>query len=384
MTTIQKKSPAPAVRIPNRRSLDEIASEIHKRQRDDVFAVGDLLLEAKDGCEHGEFLEWLYEEFEYSEDSAERYMKVARLGTKFRSLRNLKLPKVTLYVLADLDKKEPDALPAIIKALEKEATKKRLKPAEAEDVIELARLRNQHGDLPDATLVALGWDVPSGAEWRDKVVEALKAKKPDTPQAAEEIVEDIQRDHVQRLYHGELPGDIPSDALSNLESVPAERRVAVQRALSDEAESGPLTTEVIYEVCCRCGIRKPDDEQQEEEEEQEQKQEQVPILRDRRKNSAPASKPDPFASGLSMVTAGVEAMLIAKSDAVDEHAVFEHVRQHINEMEQVRSPSVVPVGKPSPKEDDGLDIPDYLRREPKNEAIATGAEGEAMTVGCSA
>ena len=70
------------------------------------------------------------------------------------------------------------------------------------------------------------------------------------------------------------------------------------------------------------------------------------------KQPAHASTPDPFASGLSIVTAGVEEMLSAKPD--DVRAVFQRVRQHIDEMEQARSPSVVPASKPSPNEDGGL------------------------------
>jgi hypothetical protein len=81
------------------------------------------------------------------------------------------------------------------------------------------------------------------------------------------------------------------------------------------------------------------------------------------KRPVPAPTPDPFSPYLSQVTAVVEEMFTVKPDDMDVHAVFERVRRHIDEMEQSRSPSVA-----SPKEDDGLDIPPCLRREPKNEA----------------
>jgi hypothetical protein len=371
-----KKNPTAPVSIPNRRPLDEIAADIDALDRKNVFDKGELFLEAKD-THPGEFLYWL-EERDYSADTAERCMGVAKLGTRFRNLRNLKLGKTTLYALTDEDEEK---MAAIIEALAKVATKQHLKPADAEKVIQVAKLRIQFGNYPDATLLALD-DVPSRAEWHDKAAKALKAKQPTTEEEAEQIVDVIQRSQVEALYHGELPDGIPSDSLNNLESVPAECRGKVlQRLLSATV---PLTRDFVYDACyaardedAGCAHEpKPaqDDEEQEEHQEVDATFRPIePKIQDRRKNSAPAPTPDdPFASGLSMVTSGVEAMLIAKPD--DVHAVFQRVRQHIAALEQVRSPSVVPGSKPS-EENDGLDIPDYLRREPKNEATVNGAGG---------
>src|SRR5262249_60514444 len=81
----------------NVRSLDAIAEEIHQAGRDELFWVGDLLLEAKATCEHGEWGAWIEEEFDWSADTAERYMAVARLASKSARLRNLKVAKTTLY-----------------------------------------------------------------------------------------------------------------------------------------------------------------------------------------------------------------------------------------------------------------------------------------------
>ena len=73
----------------NTRSLDQIADALHKLDRANIIDKGDLLLEARAQCEPGQWLDWLKTEFEdYSEDSAERYMKVAKLAGRFRNLRN--------------------------------------------------------------------------------------------------------------------------------------------------------------------------------------------------------------------------------------------------------------------------------------------------------
>src|SRR5262249_53665886 len=95
----------------NVRSLDAIAKDIHRRKRDDLSAVGNPRREAKATCRQGEWLPWLKEEFGWSEDSAERYMSVARLGERFRPLRNLLLPKTVFYYLVKQDKAPPAAMP---------------------------------------------------------------------------------------------------------------------------------------------------------------------------------------------------------------------------------------------------------------------------------
>jgi Protein of unknown function (DUF3102) len=85
----------------NARSLNVIAGEINRIDRARIFNIGDLFLEARDACEHGEWGQWLNNEFAWSQDTAERYMAVARLAAKFRKLRNLKLAKTMLCYLAD-------------------------------------------------------------------------------------------------------------------------------------------------------------------------------------------------------------------------------------------------------------------------------------------
>ena len=101
----------------NPRSLDAIADDINKLSRASIFDIGDLLLEARAQCEHGQWLSWLEREFGWSADTAARSMRVAKLGARFRNLRNLKLGATTLYWLADHVDKQ--GLPAVINELAK-------------------------------------------------------------------------------------------------------------------------------------------------------------------------------------------------------------------------------------------------------------------------
>ena len=61
----------------NVRPLDTIAVDIHQLERGNIIDLGDLLLEAKSQCVHGDWLKWLTCEFDWSVDTAERYMGVA-------------------------------------------------------------------------------------------------------------------------------------------------------------------------------------------------------------------------------------------------------------------------------------------------------------------
>ena len=117
----------------NQKSLDAIADDIHKLERGNIVDIGGLLIEAKGQCEHGQWLDWLSTEFEWSWDTADRYMKVKKLGDRFRSVRNLSLPATVLYQLAA--RLDDPSLPIIIEELAKRATEARLKTYVARNII---------------------------------------------------------------------------------------------------------------------------------------------------------------------------------------------------------------------------------------------------------
>jgi hypothetical protein len=198
----------------NVRTLDTIADNIHKLERGNIIDIGDLLLEAKAQCReehgHGEWLDWLYAEFEWSVSTAERYMRVAGLSAKFVSLKNLKLTKTTLYQLADHECEED--LPAIINELANHATQMRLTPHDAERVIQIGIARYRFGDRPDATLVQL-MELDSDESWYEKAVAALQEREPKTGEDAKSIVDEIEQEYVE----AERKADPDIDRMSRAE-----------------------------------------------------------------------------------------------------------------------------------------------------------------------
>jgi hypothetical protein len=117
------------------KSLDAIAVEINQLTRRNIIDIGELLLEAKDQCEHGDWLDWLDSEFDWSPTTADRYMKAATLSSKFPILKNLNIAATTIYALADREDDDQD-LSAIIDELAIHATAKKLRACDAERIIE--------------------------------------------------------------------------------------------------------------------------------------------------------------------------------------------------------------------------------------------------------
>jgi hypothetical protein len=175
----------------NARTLSEITDAVHSLERTNIIDIGDLLLEAKEqGCEFGEWMDWLETEFEWSVTTAERFMNVARLVGKFPKLGNLKLGKTALYALADHGRKGD--LPAIIEELAKHATETRLPWRDAKRVIKTGIGRSRFGDHPDATLVRLvELDEYSGEPWHRKAVAALREREPKTGESASAIIDEF-------------------------------------------------------------------------------------------------------------------------------------------------------------------------------------------------
>jgi hypothetical protein len=174
-----------------RRSLEVIAEEIHGLMRRDVFEIGALLAEAREGApgEHGAWQEWL-EQFDFGYRTALNYLKAHDLRLKCETISLLKVPVSVVYNLADdLDRGDlsEDDLQTAVKALDKASKRKSLSVEEAEDVIRFARLRIKWGDLPDATLDGLEY-ADRGEPWSAAAIEELKQARPETDEAADEIV----------------------------------------------------------------------------------------------------------------------------------------------------------------------------------------------------
>jgi len=101
------------------RTLATLVVEIEKTLRNDIGNIikrGELLQEAKDQLEHGQWLPWLDENFDMDERTAQRAMSVAKFAAKYDSLSDLYLTKSALYELSSSDYSEK-----VIEAVLKEA-----------------------------------------------------------------------------------------------------------------------------------------------------------------------------------------------------------------------------------------------------------------------
>jgi Protein of unknown function (DUF3102) len=87
----------------NARTLARHATEIRrlgKQVVSDVIEIGRLLVESKELVGHGDWLPWLSREFQWSDTTAERFMRVHKLSLKNGNLPNLDIPLSGLYLLA--------------------------------------------------------------------------------------------------------------------------------------------------------------------------------------------------------------------------------------------------------------------------------------------
>jgi Protein of unknown function (DUF3102) len=206
-----------------KRNLDAIASDIHDLERRNIFDIGKLLIEAQDTCEHGNWMQWLDDQFEWSNKTAENYMNAFRLKAKFETVSNLKVPVTIIYELAgELDDAD---LAAKIEALAKASKKKPLSVANAFEVVELTHLRCKWGDYPDATLRAL--DGVKNTAWAAGAIEQLKQERPDSEEEADKIVFAHHRRHLETLFDGVLPDWLDRGMLDCLDNVEEQHRKKV-------------------------------------------------------------------------------------------------------------------------------------------------------------
>jgi hypothetical protein len=79
----------------------EVIRALGKRVVHDVIEIGRRLTDAKARCGHGNWLPWLEREFGWGEDTALRFMQVAKtFGPNSAHVRDLELPMGGLYLLA--------------------------------------------------------------------------------------------------------------------------------------------------------------------------------------------------------------------------------------------------------------------------------------------
>ena len=86
----------------NARKLGVITGELQsamKAETTSIIAIGNLLIEAQEQLDHGEWLPWLAANFSSSISTAQNYMRAANFAAKFPTVANLKLRPSALYWL---------------------------------------------------------------------------------------------------------------------------------------------------------------------------------------------------------------------------------------------------------------------------------------------
>jgi hypothetical protein len=251
----KNKKPATAGKIAAtnmKRDLAAIAGDIHALERRNVFEIGGLLIEAKSACEHGAWMQWLEDEFSWSDSTANNYVSAFHLKTKFPTVGNLKIPSRTLYDLAD-DLDDAD-LPTLIEALEEASKAKSISVDDAQRVIHLTQLRIEYGNYPQATLFAL--DLLPGDEWAAQAAASLKTARPETDEEADKIVRAHHKPHVEALFDSSLPdwlfdsGSVVclEAALDRLKDTAA-RKEFCRRILQElNATSEPLSVKEVLNI----------------------------------------------------------------------------------------------------------------------------------------
>lgn len=91
------------------RSIETITTEIlfYKHQAGfSILEIGKRLIEAKEQLNHGEWLPWLKEKVDFSEDNAQRFMKLAREYANTESIRYLGPTKAFALLAVPADERE--------------------------------------------------------------------------------------------------------------------------------------------------------------------------------------------------------------------------------------------------------------------------------------
>ena len=105
MSVIELASPAPAGR-----DIETITAEILELKQtagSAILNIGQRLIEAKEMLDHGEWLPWLEERVEFSERSAQNFMRLAREWSNPQTLADLGASKaLTLLALPPVEREE--------------------------------------------------------------------------------------------------------------------------------------------------------------------------------------------------------------------------------------------------------------------------------------
>ena len=128
----------------------ETAIEIKAREKaiwENIIEIGNRLIEVKNALPHGKFGKWIDNEFQWSDDTAERYMKIAKeLGNIpiSANLRNLKMSAITTLAktFSDADEETKEKILEQVET-KTEETGKALTEKQINELPEVKRLKEE-------------------------------------------------------------------------------------------------------------------------------------------------------------------------------------------------------------------------------------------------
>jgi hypothetical protein len=168
----------PSSRTRRNRTLATIAREIRaleKRGIRDIVEIGKLLHEAEQKCEHGKYLAWIVDNFDFSHDTSLNYRAAFELsknpnGSDFRTWN---ISMVAFYRIARMMKGDKDDVRAA-KEVIKVAKKRRVSSGKVSEIIYSYRhRRSDDPDSPPADLPAVSHP-PAAAHEYDVVVDPVR------------------------------------------------------------------------------------------------------------------------------------------------------------------------------------------------------------------
>jgi hypothetical protein len=266
------------------RNLAAIAGDIHAIEHRSIFDIGKLLIEAQEACDYGKWMQWLDDEFQWSDDTADNYMAASRLADRFRTVRNLKVPLRVIYKLAndyDLeenryfysdrggDEVEADGVfEAVIEDLDAVAAKSAEEPLSVTDCERIIAERVWlEGDpvlphwLDGAGLRALR-HAPANAKLREEVLEKiLKAESPLTPRRITNLIDRLERPDEQDATDEQDETDDQQDD-GEPEPEPTEEPALEQEPQAEPDEPKPVVKPTTKETDPAQVAKKKDAERQ--------------------------------------------------------------------------------------------------------------------------
>jgi Protein of unknown function (DUF3102) len=182
--------------------LADTINSLRKRVAEDLVEIGFRLTEAKALVGHGGWLPWLERSFGWTERTAQRYMSVYELMTKYDIMSDLDLPMTTLVQLA-APSTPPEAIETVI---DRTGAGEKLTGADVKKEIDKAKGKKSTKEArqPDPLTPHRPKNLPLAALSRTE-------KRNEIAKMNADIDARIERRKAERLSHSETAAELASE-----------------------------------------------------------------------------------------------------------------------------------------------------------------------------